>query len=195
MIKKSLNEDAAQILLDLLYKMNDAIGLLQDSLIKDEWQKVLFTIAANPVTSPLIGGYTTRLMFDNRLLTGEALISKFAYAMSPANPHAIVSSWLEGFLKGSGMILLLDDELWAVIDNWVDHLDQEAFTACLPVLRRTFATFNATERKKLGEKAKQAKAGGAKTQATANEHFNTTSAGRGLPVIMTLLNIPLPPNN
>ena len=39
-----------------------------------------------------------------------------------------------------------------MVDNWVRSLSAEAFIELLPLLRRTFATFEWGERRQLGEK-------------------------------------------
>jgi len=186
----SVNDDAAQVLLGLLGKMNDALNLLQDAGCTGEWRQVLFAITQNQRSAQIISGYATRLLFDCKLLVGEELIKQFSYAMSPGNAPAVVSSWLEGFLKGSGTILLLDDEMWAVIDNWVASLDEISFTNSLPVLRRTFANFSSTERKKIGEKAKNRLIGKVSRQMKPIEdNFDFETAKKGLPVIMKLLKL------
>ena len=118
------------------------------------------------------------------------MIQKFSCAMSSGNAPPIVSAWLEGFLRGSGTILLLDDELWGVIDNWVALLDELSFTDALPVLRRTFAGFTTAERKKLGEKAKNTAIGkGSEVVEQMSVNFDYEAAKRGLPVIMKLLKL------
>ena len=186
----SVNDDAAQVLLGLFSKMNDALNLLQEKNCMAEWRQVLLAVAQNKLTAPVLSGYATRLLSDCKLLVGEDLIQKFSYAMSSGNAHAIVSAWLEGFLRGSGTILLLDDELWGVIDNWVALLDELSFTDALPVLRRTFAGFTTAERKKLGEKAKNTAIGkGSEVVEQMSDNFDYEAAKRGLPVIMKLLKL------
>jgi len=61
--------------------------------------------------------------------------------------------WVEGFLSGSGLVLVHDDQLWGVLDRWVSLLAEDRFTEVLPLLRRTFSTFGAPERRALGDRA------------------------------------------
>jgi hypothetical protein len=112
----------------------------------------------------------------------------FSYAMSAANAQMTAASWLEGFLKGSGTLLLLDEELWYVVDNWVSNLEEEMFMQVLPLLRRTFANFSPPERKKIGEKAKSGGVTGAQ-QSVSEAGFDTERAKLGLPVMMELLGL------
>jgi len=95
----------------------------------------------------------------------------------------IAANWLEGFLRGSGTLLLIDEDLWTVVNSWVDQLEESVFTQLLPLLRRTFACFTSPERRKLGEKLKS---GGVK-QASIHRPFDETKMEKALPVVMQLL--------
>jgi hypothetical protein len=184
----AIDEDASQKLLELFFKLNDGINLLQDEEITTMWQQTLVIIAANKSTSPVIGGYSTRLLHDARQLEGDQLMQYFSFAMSSATAPVIAAAWLEGFLKGSGTLLLLDQDLWQVIDNWVASLAGDIFMQVLPLLRRTFANFTNPERRKLGEKARSG--GGSGHQHTnISTNFDPERAKQGLPVIMQLLGL------
>lgn len=184
----AIDDDAAQQLLGLFYKLNDGINLLQEPETTTSWQQTLQVIAANKNTSPVIGGYGTRLLNDSKLLTADQLMQYFGYAMSAATAPVISAAWLEGFLKGSGTLLLLDQDLWQVIDNWVSGLNNETFMQVLPLLRRTFANFSNPERRKLGEKVRTGGTAG-QQHTTAIANFDTERAKKGLPVIMELLGL------
>ncbi|QEC80005.1 DUF5682 family protein [Mucilaginibacter ginsenosidivorax] len=184
----AIDEDAAQKLLELFYKLNDGINLLQDTEITALWQQTLRVIAGNKNTSPVIGGYSTRLLNDGKLLEGEQLMQYFGYAMSSATAPDIAAAWLEGFLKGSGTLLLLDLDLWHVIDNWVLGLTDEVFMQVLPLLRRTFSNFTSPERRKLGEKVKFG-ASTVQQRLTNDAGLDTQRALKGIPVVMELLGL------
>ena len=149
-----INEDAADHLLELFAKMNDAVNVLQQADITQQWQQTLTIIATEKNTAPVIAGYTTRLLADFKLIIGDDLVKAFYYAMSSATAPGIAAAWLEGFLKGSGTILLIDQDLWNVVNSWVEQLEEEIFIQVLPLLRRTFSNFSKPERRKLGEKVK-----------------------------------------
>lgn len=187
----SLAEDAAQQLLELFYNMNDAILLLQQDDLSTQWTHTLSHIAHNTNTSPVIAGYATRLLSDHRTITGAELVKTFSYAMSTANPPAVAAAWLEGFLKGSGTLLLVDNDLWTVVNNWMNQLEQDTFTQLLPLLRRTFSGFSKPERRKLGEKAKNGITTGSTASFGIDVQFDTTRAEKGIPVVMKMLGIQL----
>ncbi|MFL5747048.1 MAG: DUF5682 family protein [Niastella sp.] len=183
----AVSDEAAQKLLESFFKLNDAVNVLQQADITSQWQQTLQAIASGNNTSPTIAGYATRLLSDYKLLEGEDLVRVFYYAMSTATLPDKAAAWLEGFLKGSGTILLIDNDLWNLVNNWVDSLDEETFTRVLPLLRRTFAGFSSPERKKLGEKVKSGGGGTPIKQVESN--IDEERAKQGIPVIMQLLGI------
>jgi hypothetical protein len=159
---------------------------LQQADITELWQQTLHLISSGKNTAPVIAGYSTRLLADRKLLDGEQLHQAFYYAMSQATAPSVAAAWLEGFLKGSGTLLLIDENLWLVVNDWVKQLSEDIFTQVLPLLRRTFANFTSPERRKLGEKAKQ---GSDITTAVVRieEGFDVERAKKGLAVVWELL--------
>ena len=103
--------------------------------------------------------------------------------MSFAGQPAVAAAWLEGFLKGSGTILLIDEDLWSLVHNWVSELDEENFVQLLPLLRRTFAHYSAAERRKLGEKVRQ---GGGPVNRPVLAGIDEERAKQGIEIILNL---------
>lgn len=181
-----LADEAATERLETVQAFNEALALLQEESLTADWQKTLRAVSAAEGAAPVISGYATRLLFDAKA-TGEALAKIFHYRMSAAAGPAKIAAWLEGFLRGSGSLLLVDNDLWALVNNWVASLDETTFTQALPLLRRTFAAFTQPERRKLGEKAKS---GGASGLRTVQQSGVDEDRGRkGLPVVLQLLGL------
>ena len=186
----NVDEEAAGHLIELMFKLNDSVNLLQEQETISRWQETLSLISSSKNSSPVIAGYSARLLVDYKLLGGESLIKIFDFAMSSAAPAASAAAWLEGFLKGSGTLLLLDDMLWSVVSNWVSGLEEKTFTEVLPLLRRTFSHFSNTERRKLGEKVKAGSDGSMVVKRQRDDHFNEEKALLGIPIVLQLLGIP-----
>lgn len=181
-----INEDAAEHLLELFAKMNAAVNVLQQNDITRQWQQTLKFVSAGKNTAPVIAGYATRLLADYKLIAGDELVKAFYYAMSSATAPGIAAAWLEGFLKGSGTILLIDNDLWDVVNNWVEQLDEDIFTQVLPLLRRTFSNFSKPERRKLGEKVKSGGVSSNVLQKAATD-IDIERAKQGIDVVMKML--------
>jgi len=181
----SVDEEAAEQLLEMMQKMNEAVRLLQQEEITTAWQQTLTLIAHSKNTSPVIAGYATRLLADYKLLVGDELIKTFYYSMSASSTPAIAAAWLEGFLKGSGTILLLDIDLWTMVNNWVEQLSEDVFNDVLPLLRRSFSHFTQPERRKLGEKVRSGSSGNIVVRTESN--IDTERAKKGIEVVMKLM--------
>ncbi len=72
----SVDEEAAEHLLELFRKMTEAVNLLQDASLTSQWQKTLQVIAGSSSTSPVISGYATRLLSDFKQLQPDELVKK-----------------------------------------------------------------------------------------------------------------------
>jgi hypothetical protein len=90
-------------------------------------------------------------------------------------------------LRGSGQLLIYDEMLWNLIDGWVSELNAETFQQLLPVLRRTFASFTAPERRQMGERVKQGQAA-LPTVATVND-LDGNRAASALPLVAMILGL------
>src|SRR4029077_11390090 len=98
-------------------------------------------------------GRLTRLLLDAGRTTAEEAEIRMSRALSAAAPAPPAAAWAEGFLAGSGLLLVHDDKLLALADGWLAGLTAEAFTAVLPALRRTFGGFAPPERRAIGQQA------------------------------------------
>jgi hypothetical protein len=150
----SLDDNAAKQFYDQIIQVNGAIGLLQTPDHDKAWQQVLAQLADQQGLHGLLAGRCCRLLFEVGVFQAEATAQRLSLALSRASEPAQAAAWIEGFLAGSGLLLLHNPTLWQVIDTWVTHLHPETFTAILPLLRRTFSTFPAPERRQMGERAR-----------------------------------------
>jgi hypothetical protein len=76
-----------------------------------------------------------------------------------------------------------DPELLSLVDGWLTGLGPEAFTEAVPLLRRTFGTFAAPERRAIGERVR----GGGPAPETTEDGIDHELAARALPVLSALL--------
>jgi len=121
-------------------------------------------------------------------LSEEETQERIGLALSIARDPYKVASWIEGFLRGSGMILIYDNRLWNLLYRWIDQLDAELFQLLLPYLRRAFSKFQYGERRQVGAKAKDGMidAANMKVDAIAG-NFNRERAIKAFDTIDMLL--------
>jgi hypothetical protein len=147
----SLDETAEQAMRELIDAVHSATGLLANDASRDRWLDTLVRLA--PRCPPLVSGRLTRVLLDaGRITAGEAG-TRMSRALSAGAPAPAAAGWAEGFLAGSGLLLVHDDKLLALADGWLAGLSADAFTAVLPALRRTFGGFAPPERRAIGQKA------------------------------------------
>jgi Family of unknown function (DUF5682) len=147
----SLDEAAERAMRDRVDAVHSATGLLADGESRERWLDTLARLL--PRCPPLMSGRLTRLLLDaGRLATDEAS-ARMSRELSAAAPAAAAAGWAEGFLAGSGLLLVHDDKLLGLADGWLAGLSEDAFAAVLPALRRTFGGFAPPERRAIGEKA------------------------------------------
>ncbi|MEJ7646171.1 MAG: DUF5682 family protein [Chryseolinea sp.] len=183
-----IDEEAAATLTEHIYQLNESIALLNQEGQRKEWYETLQLICDHKHTAPIIAGYCTRILADVKVYEGDLLATKFNFALSRAGNTSESASWMEGFLKGSGTILIIDERLWSLVNQWVTNLSEEDFIALLPLMRRTFSQFSNAERRKIGEKAK--KGGTVSVQLSdTSDNIDTTRAMDALPVVAQLLGI------
>ncbi len=189
----SLNDEAANAMYELAIAVNRAIVLLQNSEYAEAWHGVLSQLANQSGLHGLLAGCCCRLLLDAGVFTANDVETRMGLFLSLANEPSQAAAWIEGLLKGSGLVLLHDDRLWQVLDHWVTQLPKDNFDVVLPLLRRTFATFPAPERRQMGERVKrnQSAQGSQNNQQSHLSNLNRERAEAILPAIAQLLGIKL----
>ncbi|WP_431982628.1 DUF5682 family protein [Streptomyces qinglanensis] len=125
----------------------------------DRWRTVLRTLAGRDRVPGLLRGRCARLLLDDGQLADAEAERLVGLALSPGTPPAEAAAWIEGFLAGGGMLLVHDERLLALVDRWLTGVPADAFTDVLPLLRRTFAEYEAGVRRTLGELVRRGLAG------------------------------------
>jgi hypothetical protein len=152
----SLDDDAAAEMFTRLVQVDGAVGLLRNDEYTALWREALGKLLDQQGLHGLLAGRSCRLLHDDGLIPPEEVARRLGLALSQAVDPLQAGNWVDGLLRGSGLILLHDVELLGVLDAWVCGLDEDRFTNQLPLLRRTFATFEAGERRQIGERIKRA---------------------------------------
>ncbi|MBI5914641.1 MAG: hypothetical protein HY842_04635 [Bacteroidetes bacterium] len=159
-----LDEDASKEAFDKLLAVNRALGLLNEATYFGQWFDSLHNIADNAHVNGILAGACTRILFDKKIFSEAETATRMRFALSRASPPLAAAQWLEGFLQGSGLLLLHNSALWNLLDEWVGELGEENFSDVLPLLRRTFSRFPPPERERMLDLAKQGQVGAASPQ-------------------------------
>lgn len=150
-----IDETAAKELFKRLMAVNQRIGLVNSDKHQKDWNTALQKLTDDARTVPLIRGIATRLLFDKSVIDLQRTMTHLYFALSSSSQALEVAQWLEGFLHGSGLVLIYHPALWQILDQWVSNLAISHFEEVLPVLRRTFSSFPPPERIKMLALAKK----------------------------------------
>lgn len=151
----NLSDDAAAEMLARLNAVEDALATLARPDLTDPWRESLRRAAEADTTHARLRGRAWRILLDTGAATRDEAATRMSLALSRAVAPAHAAAWLEGFLAGSGLILLHDRPLWDILDAWVTSLKPEQFDETVPLLRRAFSTFERPERRQMGELVKR----------------------------------------
>jgi hypothetical protein len=158
-----LDDDATRETLGHIDAVHVATALLGPAG-REVWLDTLRGIAGRGDLHGLIEGRLTRILLDAGELDADEVARRMSRATSAGHPPARVAAWAEGFLSGGGLLLVHDAKLLGLVDRWLAGLRPEAFVDVLPLLRRTFATFDAPERRAIGSRVRSAGGGPAERQ-------------------------------
>lgn len=184
----SLNDDAAKDMFNRLIDVNSALALLQNNEHIEEWQRVLLHIADNDRIHGLVAGRCCRILLDAHGLASDEVAKRVSLALSTASAPTQAAAWVEGLLTGSGLLLLHDHTLWQILDTWVDELSTDHFIQILPLIRRTFSSFSAPERRQMGERARTYKTESSTSAFVIEDTaFDVERANTVIPLVMQLL--------
>ncbi|MDR2641739.1 MAG: DUF5682 family protein [Planctomycetaceae bacterium] len=151
----SLDDDAAVRRIVEVDAVQNSLKLYSSAEQRKDWQKVLSAITKDDVIHGLLRGRCTRILYEDGTISGEDLSCSLGLAVTTAIDAIKVAQWMQGFLCGSGQLLLQFDLLWSILNSWVCSLTDEVFKELLPLLRRAFSEFSAPEIRMMGEKIKQ----------------------------------------
>ncbi len=182
-----LDGDPAEKSRDVLLAADRAIALRQGEEQTQAWQRALRVTALSESSAPLLRGLCTRLLLDVSQLTNEDVQTQLQLNLSQGAEPLDAAQWLDGFLNRNATVLLHSDAVWALIDQWLSGLGDEHFIRVVPLVRRTFAEFEAADRRDLGERVKRPHA--ASAIATAAPAWNVARAARALPTLRELFGV------
>ena len=150
-----LNEESSNTLFNHISSLNTHISLIDNQHLEDDWYAAIASVVDKDQVSYIIQGAANRILFDQQLLDIESVSNAMSRALSVGKEPIQSTYWIEGFLKGSALILVIDHVIWNMLYTWITSLDNDKFNELIPILRRTFSRYGPEERKQIGQKAKK----------------------------------------
>ncbi|HEV3049519.1 MAG TPA: DUF5682 family protein, partial [Longimicrobium sp.] len=130
----SLDDAAAEQMAAAVSGTHAAVTLLQEPRHRELWTDALLRVADGAGVHGQVQGRVVRLLLDLGSVDANEAGRRMGVALSPAAGPDAAGAWVEGFLAGSGLVLLHDARLFGILDGWLAGLDGDAFTQLLPLL-------------------------------------------------------------
>jgi len=167
----NVEEEFAKEIIEKTLAVHTAIHLLEEDDLEQQWYQSLQQILAlKGSLQAKIEGTVVRLLFDRKVLAIEEVKRRMYFNFSIGHPPLEAVLWLEGFLYGSGLLLVHYVELWQILDGWLRQLAHTEFQEMLPLLRRAFSNFSPAERRKILHRAKYGLPKPSKTSSNVSEN-------------------------
>jgi hypothetical protein len=148
----SLDDDAAAAMVRRIAGAHSALALLDRPELRDQWTGALHHLLGISSLHGMVAGRSCRLLLDLGVVPSDEAATRLSAALSPGEHPSHAAAWVEGFLSGSGLLLLHDERLLTIVDRWLGGVGDDVFDDLLPLLRRTFSTFTPPERRSIGER-------------------------------------------
>ncbi|MGA7340205.1 MAG: DUF5682 family protein [Terracidiphilus sp.] len=146
----NLDQDTAAERVRAMRAFDEALHLVGDSALLESWQDRLEQMVEDGQVVPEVAGLSLRRLHDLKaweLFQVSAAFSRHTLGETPQRAGA----FLECFLGGGSEVLLQDVALLDLIDEWLCGLREEEFVESLPLVRRSFSSFDAVARRRLLE--------------------------------------------
>ncbi|GAB2642219.1 DUF5682 family protein [Nocardia goodfellowii] len=176
-----LDTTAAEHLRALLDAAHTAIHTRDNAWATAEWLVALHRLADREDVHGALVGRAVRLLADAGRIDRADSARRLSAALSIGPTPAAKAAWIDGFLGGRGLLLVHDRQLLHLIDTWLHTLPEDQFTTTLPLLRRTFSTFEPAERRAI--------ATALRTPETPTTPTPTTDHTRGTAAMTTVARI------
>ncbi|TIU46289.1 MAG: hypothetical protein E5W19_26960 [Mesorhizobium sp.] len=149
---RDLDAQASSALVGAMRKADEAIKLVEpEQDVLDAWRNGLAAVLDGSRSTALVAGCAAHLLYEAGHLSAEAAAGLIARRLSPGTAVTEAAGFFEGFFSTAGQRLIYDEGLRGAVDAWLKSLDEEAFVAHLPLLRRVFSHLDSMERRRLIE--------------------------------------------
>lgn len=193
----ALDDDAAAEMVEKMTAVHATIHTHQNPNHLQQWQNTLLKLANQDRLHGQLAGKVTRLLLDDRIFSAAETAVRMERALSFHTLSSVgieqllqMAAWIDGFLQGSGHLLIHDKTLWNLLDTWLTQMGKERFQAVLPLLRRTFSTFSEAIRQEMNARIRpRLPASGRSEYRETAVGFDETQADAVLPLAARLMGL------
>lgn len=186
---RSLDDDAATAMTERLSSLQGALAVLDHRARHRDLPEVLAAVADARGVHGLVRGRATRLLHDAGWWSPSDVSARVGRSLTAGTPAADGARFIEGFLAGSGTVLVHDAELRGVVDGWISSMSHDGFADAVALLRRTFGAFEPAERRQIGTLVRDA--GGSATPPTNDADLDADRVLIGMTTVRHLLGLPI----
>ncbi len=144
-----IEEEPAREVYKAMQRTHHALHLFNQPDLIEAWLKTLRILSNTKSVHLLIQGWSWRSLFDKQKVEPAAMERTMQAYLVTSQAPMYFTQWLEGFLSGSGLLLIHNPGFWKLLDRWIRQIPEDQFKTILPILRRTFSAFQGPERKKM----------------------------------------------
>ena len=182
-----LDEQTTRARLAAMRAYDEALGLFGDGALLEDWRHQLALMMDDDQVTAPVAGLCLRRLHDLRIWDEATVAAAFSCHIG-GRPPLLAGGFLESFLSGGAEIILQDRPLLNLVDAWLCGLAEDDFIEALPLLRRSFTSFDGHARKRLLAEIGK----GARETASLDpvEHGDDNPAfGRALPLLLRILGL------
>lgn len=150
-----LDDEAAADMRGLVDGVHAAVALLAGAdaaagEVRDRWLDALRGLVDRSDVHGVLVGRMVRLLRDAGRIDDAP--TRLRRALSVGMPAGRKAAWVDGFFADGAALLVHDGELLGLLDAWVQGLAAQEFVDVLPLVRRTFGSFSAAERRSIAQR-------------------------------------------
>ncbi|WP_263416308.1 DUF5682 family protein [Terriglobus albidus] len=181
---QALDEETSRARVQAMLAYDHALTLFGDRSLIDAWRIELGRMVKDEQVAPAVAGVSLRLLHDTRSWDLAPVSDAFSQQMSGGDPKRS-GNFLEGFLSSGPEVMLQDQPLLHLIDDWLCALHEEDFVESLPLLRRSLSAFDSVSRRRLLEKVKEGKRETVETEQLPDN--DNPAFQQALPLLLQIL--------
>jgi len=187
----NLDDDVASARVAAMRGYDEALHLFGDETLIESWRQQLAGIVKDDQVAAQVVGLALRRLHDLRAWDLQQISSAFSLRTRGETPQR-AGAFIENFLAGGSEVLLQDQPLLQLLDEWLCELAEDDFVESLPLLRRSFSAYDGVARRRLMERV----ALGAHKTTNADDHSGgrpSEAFERALPLLYQILGIAVGP--